>query len=463
MNIIEESFKEKEKKKKNIVPKIILIAIILIVIIIIAITAYLVYLQNSSLKLMLDGQQNNGLLNLLVIEEDGTIYAPIKEIASYLGYESYNGEYTDRTEDRSKCYVQSEDEVANFSLGSNKVYKLDLSNSSSNYEYVYSQKPVKAINGVLYAPSETIAQAFNVSFQYDQNKNRIYIYTLPYLYNTYSTSVLNYGYTEIADNLANKKAILQNMLVVKKDDKITGVIDLQGNTILEAKYEDIQYLPEIGDFLVTTNGKVGILSKTGETKVQIIYDSLELMDKDTGLYLAKKDNKYGVIDLRGNIKIYIEYDEIGIDPSKFTENGIKNKYILADSLIPIKKGNSWALFDTSGNQITDFEYDSFGYTASSSNKDALSLLVIPDYNAIVACKDKKYTLLDTKGEKLLGVIADDIYMTISGGEEHYYISANDRLYNAVEFLESQGITPNDSNSSNTNTSTNTTDDANSLE
>ena len=77
-----------------------------------------------------------------------------------------------------------------------------------NYEYVYTKHPVKAINGVLYATSETIEKSFNVSFNYDQEKNEIRIYTLPYLIETYSNRALDYGYNELSDVFSNQKAIL---------------------------------------------------------------------------------------------------------------------------------------------------------------------------------------------------------------------------------------------------------------
>lgn len=447
MNLMEESFQNREEKKKKNITTIILIAIILLVIIIVSIAAYLVYLQNSTLKLALNGQQNEKIKQMLVFENDGTIYVPIKEISSYLGYESYNGEYSDKSEEPSKCYVQSENEVANFSLGSNKIYKLDLSKNESNYEYIYTKKPVKAINGVLYTTTEGIEQAFNVSFQYNQDNNRIYIYTLPYLVESYTSRVLDFGYTEISSEFVNQKTILQDMIVVSKENKKYGVIDLQGNSIIEPKYDNITYLPNTGDFLVETNKKVGILSKSKETKVQIIYDSIELMDSDAGLYVAKKDNKYGVIDIKGNIKIYIENDEIGIDISKFTQNNIKNNYLLADNLIPVRKDKSWGLYDKNGRQVVGFEYDSFGYIASS-NKDALNLLVIPNYNVVVACKNKKYTLINSSGNQLFGAVADDIYMTISGGERHYYIAVNDQKMDAEAYLDSKGITSKDTNDTN---------------
>lgn len=465
MNIIEEGFQNKEEKKKKTSMTIILVAIVLVFCMIIGIISYMAYLKNSELKVFLNGQVNAKVKNLLVIEDNGTVYVPIKEIASYLEYESYNGEYGNKSEELSKCYVESENQVVNFSLGSNKIYKLNLTDSSGNYEYTYSKEPVKAINGVLYATSEAAEKAFDISFDYDKDKNRIYIYTTPYLVELYASKVLDFGYKEISDRYVNKTAIPKaDILIAKSDKGKYGVITTSGETVLEAKYDDIEYLPTSGDFLVKSNGEYGIVSKTKETKVQLIYDSIELMDSDAQLYVVSKDNKYGVVDFSGKTKIYIENDEIGIDSSKFSQNEIKNSYILADNLIPVKKDNKWALYNKNGNQAIDFKYDSFGYIASN-NKDAINLLVIPDYNVLVACKDKKYTLLNSSGEELFAPVADDIYMTINGGQTYYYIMVNNKQMNAIEFLDSIGIKNNtkqqDNNESSSNSNTTKTNQNNS--
>ena len=454
MNIIEEGFQNKEEKKKKNSMTIILVAIVLVFCMIIGIISYLAYIKNSELKVFLNGQANEKVKDLLVIEDNGTVYVPIKEIASYLGYESYNGEYGNKSEELSKCYVESESEIANFSLGSNKIYKLDLTKESENYWYMYSKDPIKAINGVLYATSEAAEKAFDISFDYDKDKNRIYIYTTPYLVQTYSSKVLDFGYKEISDKYVNQTAIAQNdFLVVKSEKEKYGVVTTEGDAVLEVKYDDIEYLPTTGDFLVKSNEKYGIVSKTKETKVQLIYDSIELMDSDSQLYVVSKDKKYGVIDFSGKTKIYIENDEIGVDSSKFSQNEIKNNYILADNLIPVRKGKVWGLYNKNGNQVVDFKYDSFGYIASN-NKEANNLLVIPDYNVLVACKDKKYTLLNSSGEELFAPVADDIYMNINGGQKYYYIMVNNKQMNAIEFLDSIGIKNNskqDNNESSNNT------------
>lgn len=461
MNLIEESFQNKEEKKKKRTTGIILGAIIFLILIIIGIVSYLLYIESTTLRVILDGQSNENLKQILVFENDGKIYAPIKEIASYFGYDSYNGEYTQRSEEQSKCYVQNESEVANFALGSDVIYKLDLTTGTDNYENAYVKDPVIAKNGVLYATSEAIEKAFNVSFQYDQEKNRVYIYTLPYLIQSYSSKVLDYGYTSISDVFANQKAILQDMLVVTKGDNkdIFAVIKTDGTPVLEPKYNDIVYLPETGDFKVTTNGKVGILGSNGTTKVQIMYDSIDLMDSDAKLYVAENDGKFGVIDFNGNVKIYIENDEIGLDISPFEQNNIKNKYILAGNLIPARKGELWGLYDKNGNLVVDYTYSSLGYIANTS-KDALNLLVIPDYNVLVACKDDKYTLLNSVGKQLfVAPVADDIYMTISGGQRHYYITANNQTMDAETYLKNIGVSKSNQSSTESTTTNNVSSDS----
>lgn len=455
MNIIDESFNEKKVNNKGKkAPKIILALIILLVIGIIAVVATMSYIENSTLKVYIDGVRSDAVRDMLVFEGD-TIYIPIRDIASYLGYQSYNGDYMEKSEEKNKCYVENENEVATFSLNSNKIYKIETI-SGADYQYFYSKKPVKSINGKLYISSDGIAEAFNISFINEMESNRIRIYTMPTLISSYEKSILDYGYTQTSPIYNNQKSIFISRLIVTKAQGQVGLIDLGGNVIAEPKYDDITYLPQTGDFLVTSNRKVGIMSKEGALKVQIIYDDIELMDKDAGLYLAKRDNKYGILDIKGNIKLHIEYDQVGIDISSYAKNEIKSKYLLVDNLIPVKKDGLWGLINKSGKQIVDFQYDGFGYIASS-NKDALNLLVIPDYNVIITKKDKKYGLVNASGQELFPTIADDIYMTISSDRKYYYLNYNNQKFDVTTYLDQKGVkTTNDSVEQQSNETTETT-------
>ena len=413
------------------------------------------YINNSQLRVYVDGQVSDDVKNLLIIEEDGTVYIPIKEIASYLGYSSYNGEYTNRSEDRSKCFVQSENEAANFTLNSNEIYKLRLTGTSStgqNYEIYYMNNPVTSRDGKLYTTQEGLMEAFNVSFDYNRDTNRIQIYTMQFMIDAYENSVLDAGYTSIQNDFNNHKAVLEDMLVVEQNSSY-GVIKASTKEVLiEPKYNQIEYLPETNNFLITSNGQVGILAPNGDTKVQLIYDRLELMDSDSEIYLAERNGRYGVVDINGNIIIHLDYDEIGIDITKFSDNDIKNKYILADNLIPVRKDGYWGFFDKTGKQVKDFMYDTIGYSVAAS-RDQRNLLVIPDYNVIVVGRDKKYGLITNMGEEIVILALDDAYMVISGGEKKYYMTYNDNRMDIEEYLEQQGV-PVDKNT--TNKSTNNT-------
>ena len=155
MNLIEDSFQtKKEEKNRKVLKIVILVSIVLVVFIIIGILGYLSYLKNSELKVYLDEQLNPKLKELLVIEEDVTVYFTLKEVAPFFGYDSYNGEYTNKSENKSKCYVQSKTEVVNVSLGSNKIYKLELTQNSSNYKYIYLKEAIKSNQGTLYAKED---------------------------------------------------------------------------------------------------------------------------------------------------------------------------------------------------------------------------------------------------------------------------------------------------------------------
>ena len=456
MNLLDEDFETKKKDNTKVITRIIVVLIVVIILIIIGIASYMAYIESTELRLSLDGQVNQEVLDLLVFESDGTIYVPIRAISSYLGYRSYNGSYENRSEDTSRCYIECEGEIVDFTVNSDKIYKLSLSGNGEDYTYIYMDKPVKAIDGQLYITTDGMQKAFNVSFDYN-GTNSITMYTMSYLINGYTNTVLNYGYTGLSENFENNKAVLKNMLVVT-DGTYYGVISsVDGTEILECKYNDIVYQELTEDFIVQSNNQYGIIGTDKRTKVDIIYDNITLMDYDAGLYLVQRNNHYGVIDLNGNNKIYVEYDQIGVDISQFPENDLKTGYLLVGNLIPVKRDNKWGLFDKNGNQLVDFEYDSFGYTKSST-REANNLLVIPDFNIIVGCVDERYTLLNSTGNQVFNALVDEIYMTISGGEKHYVMVEDGSTYDVEEFLEDRlGIEPltSDNTSSNATTDTNT--------
>ena len=227
----EDKSKQKNKKINNILIAAIIITFIMMVIII----CLIIYLSNGPKEMVaiIDNAENKDIINIIELQKDEAgnidIYVPIKEVASYLKYKAYNGEYNGASEETDKCYIISENEVANYSLDSNIISKLNLKDNNSEYEYYTIEDKVFEKDGKLYTTVEGIENGFNVSFQYDAKSNKITIYTLDYLSEIYAKALEEGkypGYTKLdTGNFRNQKAILQNMLVVTSDTGKYGVIN----------------------------------------------------------------------------------------------------------------------------------------------------------------------------------------------------------------------------------------------
>lgn len=439
--------------------KIIGVILVLLLFVCIGLIAFMYYWDSTQLKITIDGKESTNLKDILLIQ-NGQVYLPIRTFAEFVGYESYSGDYKQYAEDNTKCYVQCTNEIASFTMNSDKIYK--LLTKGNDYEYFTINEPVKMINGVLYTTKEGAERAFNIIFNYNQEQNRITIYTLPYLVNQYAAKFKDSAIAGDGTNFSNQKALLDDRLIVKNTDNYYGVSDLSGNEVLGTKYTSIQYVESTREFIVTTaEGKMGIMSYDATTKISPDYDQIKQIDKDAGLYLVINSNKQGVINDSGSIIVYLEYDQIGVDASRFNSNNIKNQYLLYDNCIPVKKGNLWGIFDKTGRQILPIEYEDLGCSAgagTSTTQTTNNILLIPDYKGIVVKKDNLYGIKDFTGKELIPIALKTVYSTTSAGEETYYMIYNDQVMNVITYIKTYVIKDNNE-SSNNNLNTNNVDNS----
>lgn len=446
MEIIGTNQEEKNRKTKKIMIWITAAIITLLVVsIILYVTIY--YLKDQQFKFYVDGQSTSSSSDLFVYEGN-TVYVSIKDIAPIVGYNYYNGGYKQYTEDNTKCYLESENEVCTLEKDSTTIYKTPP--EKLDYVYYTIENPVKRINNKLYISSEGLAIACNLKFYYEPEQNQITIYTLPY-YAKYYTK--NYPTSAVSKGFENQKALLYGLMVVQNventkqnnSDIRYGVYDISKGNIEEVvgtKYTAIEFIEGTQEFIVqTTEGKVGIITSDGETKVQPKYDSLKQIDKDLNLYMATNDNKKGVIEKNGKILIYLEYDEIGVDTTKFQGNDIKNSYVLFNNMIPVKQNGKWGMYDVKGNLILPIEYDGIGCVAR--DKTLNNILAIPDIKAIVVSKTYAtgektkttlYGIVNSKGKELVPAALETVYSITSNGREEYTMIYNGTSYNVIEYV-----------------------------
>ena len=434
-----ELYDERISQKKSKIPTVIGICIVILVLITILIFCGIIYLKNSIVIIEIDGEKNTELEKILYVEstETGTeLYIPIIQMANYLNYEGFNGDYKNKSEDKTKCHVTSEDEIAMFTKDSNIIVKVN----ENETEYVEIDKPVFEKDGELYTTKYGIEKAFNVMFLSDDKLKNISIFSMDYLVEFYADTLKIENYAEM---FADKKAILEGMLIIEENGKYGVKNAYTKESILETKYESISYLPTTTDFLVKNNGKFGIVTKDTTIKIKPVYDEIRIMDNQEGLYLVKQNNVYGVVNGNGDVIIQPEHKQIGINIGKYVQNGVDNKYILLNELIPIQNQDGlWGFFDVSGKKVTDFKYTDIG-CKETPVVNSYPALIIPSHKIVVVEVDKYYNLLTFEGEELIeGNVLNSVYFKIDTTTEQnqFFMTSidNTKIINVGEWLTSIG-------------------------
>lgn len=432
------------KKGMSLSSKVLLVMIACIILIIVLLIMLLMNTKETTFKIYVDSAVNNTTKQeTLLATVDNVIYVNIEEFAKLVGYEYHKGEYKASIIEEDKCYVEGALETASFYLNDNKVYKLLISESNSQYEEYTTTNPVININNKMYASTDTISRAFNVLISI--TNDQIQIYTLDYLISLYDTNVKSWGYTGIADqSLENKKALLQGLLIVKKEGGLYKIIDTNNTKeIVLARYTSIEFSENTEEFFVTdTSNKVGIINLDGTTKIEALFDSISLLDKNSNLYIVEESKKYGVVSGTGTSIIYPEYDKIGLENNNLTDN----KYLILNELIPVCKDKKWGAFNKEGKLIFNIEYDELGYSSTSIEINGVKELVQPILaieraNGVVVKKENKYGLLSVTGQTLVKTAVDGIYAIreVEDEDSKYFMLYNGEELNVIERLVKAGL------------------------
>ena len=462
MNLYDEDEERKKEAKSKKMKRLLSGGIILICLLIIALIIFIEYLIYNPNKITVtnNGEKSEKLENIVISEtdEDGntTIYFPIREFAKTLGgYDSGYGEYTVNMEDQDSCYIKTENEVAIFSVDSNMIYKKTISDNDNNdsesssatasgYDEIKIDKPVIKKDNQLYIDLDGIEKGFNMYAQYNKNTKKVILYTLSFYVTSAKSNIeqinKNNGTDyELDENFTNQKALLDGYMVVKsKKDEKYAVLENSSSIkeILGKQYDEITYIAGKKEFIVSSNQKYGIMGAELDSiaKVQIIYDSLKMINDENDLYLAKKGNYYGVIDSNDNTIIYFEYSQIGIDLKNFVENGVKNGYILLGRLIPVEQNGKWGFFrldklktpkedqTITGTKITNIEFDNVGCISEDVEGVVSNVVVLDEYNLVVVGNNGYYGCIDLEGATEIPIVLKNIFIrTISGKTSFYAI------------------------------------------
>lgn len=177
--------------------------------------------------------------------------------------------------------------------------------------------------------------------------------------------VLNGNYDKIINILRNP----EDGVIYQKNNKY-GVMNLSGESIIEAKYEEIKE-GKTGKIIAEENGKYGIIDLTGKTELEFKYNGINYNEK-ADLYVAEDENYNNeILDSNYNVKlsgILIDLDDekgyIEIrkdDEYKYYNLKIEEKneadIFTSNTLFISKKNGKYGFVDKDNKVIVDYIYD----------------------------------------------------------------------------------------------------------
>lgn len=256
---------------------------------------------------------------------------------------------------------------------------------------------------------------------------------------------------------------------VSKENEKYGVIDANGKTVIDSKYDDVKIpnpekavfvcyegdntkvLNDKGEEIYTQfqnvkplrlknilsdlmyekttleyseNGKYGIIDINGKKITNAIYDEIETLQFKEGELLVKKEEKYGVINIKGATLIKTQYD--GIESDRYYKEDIGYKqsgYIVKETT---EEGYRYGYINVEGKQIIENNYNDLYRITDIDSEDVY----------IICAENGKYGLIKNGKQ----IIKND-YQSLTYNESNNTITALKGKNYGVISTEGKTIVP----------------------
>lgn len=236
-----------------------------------------------------------------------------------------------------------------------------------------------------------------------------------------------------------------NYFVVKENNQY-GVIDKQGNKIVETKYEDVKIpnpeksvficyedkntkvFNEKGEEIFTQyenieplrlknissdlmyeksvlkyskNEKYGIIDFSGKKITDAIYEEIDTLQFKEGELLVKQDGKYGVINIKGATLVKTNYDKIESDKFYEEDSGYKKSgYIVSNTT---DEGYRYGYISLEGKKLVETKYNDLQRITNINSNDVY----------IICAENGKYGLVKNNKK-----IIDNEYQSLAYAESN---------------------------------------------
>jgi hypothetical protein len=172
-----------------------------------------------------------------------------------------------------------------------------------------------------------------------------------------------------------------------------GLLDTDGDVVVEAVYDEIEYNGTDKDSIaVSDGGDCFLINQNGyrTNKADVEYESFGILSQKR--VLAEKNGKYGYLDEKLNEKIDFIYD----DGTAFLND-----------VAAVRQGEKWALIDKNGEALTEYLYDDVAVNSTG---------YVSVNEVIWVRQGSTWSLINTKGE----AVGTDTYEDVKAFESGQY-------------------------------------------
>lgn len=188
--------------------------------------------------------------------------------------------------------------------------------------------------------------------------------------------IINISYVRI--DIPNPQ---KDVFVCYSDDGKYDVFNKKGDRILD-KFDEIDVVSVIEDDVLRIeknilqykkNGLYGLIDLDGNIIIDASYDEISSLSYKPGSILVKKDNKYGIIDISGNEIVEVKYSNISSDGYCSPTNSYdKTGYIVSEKS---KNGVNYGYVDYKGNLVLDLKYESIDRALEYDEEDIFLIVM----------------------------------------------------------------------------------------
>ena len=161
------------------------------------------------------------------------------------------------------------------------------------------------------------------------------------------------------------------------------------------------------------NDKYGLISIEGEEITDAIYDEISSVNYKEGMLLVKQNGKYGIININGKVVIKPEYDNITVDNYYNVNTGYQKTGFIVCNIK--EEGYRYGYIDYRGKKILDTIYTEIERVTDIEDDKDIYIVAYKDGQAGLL-KNKKL-ILDYEYEDIIYYAYNDVFIVQRNGKQ----------------------------------------------